>query len=103
MKRPIQVEIGAFAFSNTPILQYSMQRAIFTTKTIYLLPRFKNQVFDVELVSLTFFAASGYPATAGPIIAHLGNQMVRTSFFWAFAGRGYRNGKHRVGRHTGNS
>ena len=38
--------------------------------------------FDVAyLVSLTFFAASGYPATAGLIIAHLGNQMGRTSFF----------------------
>jgi hypothetical protein len=42
-----------------------MQRAIFTIKTIHLLPRFKNRVFNVELVSLTFFAASGYPATAG--------------------------------------
>jgi hypothetical protein len=47
MKRPIQVEINAFAFFNTPILQYPMQRAIFAIKTIYLLPRFKNQVFDV--------------------------------------------------------
>ena len=103
MKRLVQVEIKAFAFSNTPILQYSMQRAIFTIKTIHLIPRPKNQVFDVELVSLTFFAASGYPATAGLIIAHRGNQMGKTSFFWVFAERGYRNGKHRVGRHTGNS
>ena len=33
MKKPIQVENRAFAFANTPILQYSstpIQRAIFT-------------------------------------------------------------------------
>ena len=48
MKRPIQVEIKAFAFTNTPILQYSMQCAIITIKTIHLFPRPKNQVFNVE-------------------------------------------------------
>jgi hypothetical protein len=41
MKRPIQVEIRAFAFANTPILQYSStpkQLAIFTSKAIELCP-----------------------------------------------------------------
>ncbi|NIQ91263.1 MAG: hypothetical protein GWN93_20550, partial [Deltaproteobacteria bacterium] len=60
-----------------------MLRAIITIENIHLLPRPKNQVFIVEqLVSLTFLTASGYPATAGLTIAHLGNQMGRTSCFW---------------------
>jgi hypothetical protein len=39
MKGPIQIEIQAFAFSNTPMLQYSStpkQFAIFTGKAIEL-------------------------------------------------------------------
>jgi hypothetical protein len=53
MKGLIQVEIRAFAFTDTPILQYSStpkQRAIFTGKAIELLPSPKDQVFDVEKI-----------------------------------------------------
>jgi hypothetical protein len=36
MKRPIQVEIQAFAFANTPILQYSKTARIFSCRAIEL-------------------------------------------------------------------
>ncbi|UCF00635.1 MAG: hypothetical protein JSV14_09435 [Deltaproteobacteria bacterium] len=51
MKKPIQVEIRAFAFANTPTLQYSStpkELAIFTGKAIQLCPGPEDQVFDVE-------------------------------------------------------
>jgi hypothetical protein len=51
MKGLIQVEIRAFAFSNTPILQYSSnpkQLAIFTAKVIEHRPGSHDQVFEFE-------------------------------------------------------
>jgi hypothetical protein len=51
MKKTIQVEIRAFAFANTPILQYSStprKLAIFTDKARQRRPDPKDQVFDVE-------------------------------------------------------
>jgi hypothetical protein len=48
MKEPIQVQIRAFAFTNTPILQYSKSTRNLTGKAIELLPGLEGQVFDVE-------------------------------------------------------
>jgi hypothetical protein len=51
MKGPIQVAIRAFAFSNTPLLQYSntpKQLTIFTGNAIELLSGLKDQVLHVE-------------------------------------------------------
>jgi hypothetical protein len=110
MKEPIQVEIRAFVFANTPILQYS-NTPVLENSSQSLPAKLCNSDLALKtrfsmitiLPSLTFLTGSGYSATPGPIIAHLDNQMGRTSFFWVFAERGYRNGKHRVGRHIGNS
>jgi hypothetical protein len=51
MKRQIQVEIMAFAFVNTPILQYSstpIELAIFAGRAMQRSPGPKNQAFVVE-------------------------------------------------------
>jgi len=48
MKRPIQVEIQAFAFANTPILQYSKAARNFSCRAIELWPDHKDLVLDDE-------------------------------------------------------
>ncbi len=48
MKGLVQVEIHAFAFLNTPILQCSKKARTCKGKAIEILPDSKDQVFNVE-------------------------------------------------------